>query len=225
MDSIPILSENKNECYAMQTRSQLKNLRNISMDKNEDYMKNKLLWNVEVTNKVQKKRGRPRKIIEEIKLQEQIKRRGRPRKVINKSPENDKKRKFAESEDESDSDPDYDIKQKPKANKKRNIIECRDQLTMRKDNYAYFVNSKGEPRDVGSKLLKKCGSRSRWKLDIANALINNKTDTTILRPFRRQMKSGHSKRRNPHFWNFTRRHRNVSISTPRDTDFWFPNRK
>ena len=43
MDSIPILSENKNECYAMQTRSQLKNLRNISMDKNEDYMKNKLL--------------------------------------------------------------------------------------------------------------------------------------------------------------------------------------
>ena len=53
----------------------------------------------------------------------------------------------------------------------KNIIECRDLLTMRKDNYAYFVSNKGEPRDVGSKLLKKCGSRSRWKLDIANALI------------------------------------------------------
>ena len=26
---------------------------------------------------------------------------------------------------------------------------------MRKDNYAYFVNNKGEPRDVGSKLLEK----------------------------------------------------------------------
>ena len=84
-------------------------------------MKNKLLINVEVTNEVKKKRGRPRKIIQEVKLQEQIKRRGRPRKRINKSPEIDKKRKFTESEEESDSDPDYDIKQKPKANKKRNI--------------------------------------------------------------------------------------------------------
>ena len=41
MDSIPILLENKNECYGMQTRSQLRNSRNISRDKNEDYMKNK----------------------------------------------------------------------------------------------------------------------------------------------------------------------------------------
>ena len=71
----------------MQTRSQLKNLRNINMDKNEDTMKNKLLRNVEATNKVQKKRGRPRKIIQEMKLQEPIEKRGRPRKVINKSPE------------------------------------------------------------------------------------------------------------------------------------------
>ena len=62
MDSIPILLENKNKCYAMQARSQLKNSRNISMDKNEDYMKNELLRNVEVTNEVKKKRGRPRKI-------------------------------------------------------------------------------------------------------------------------------------------------------------------
>ena len=117
--SIPLLLENKNECYAMQTRSQLKNSRNISMDKNEDYMKNKLLRNVEVTNKVQKKCGRPQKIIQEVKLQEQIKRRGRPRKCINKSPEINKKRKFTESEDETESDPDYDIKQKPKANQKK----------------------------------------------------------------------------------------------------------
>ena len=39
----------------------------------------------------------------------------------------------------------------------KNIIECRDQLTMRKDNYAYFVSNKGEPRDVGSKLLENYG--------------------------------------------------------------------
>ena len=102
----------------MQIRSQLKNSRNISMDKNEDNIKNKLLWNVEVTNKVQRKRGRPRKIIQEIKLQKPIERRGTPTKYLNKSPENDKKRKFMESEDESDSDPEYDVKQKPKANKK-----------------------------------------------------------------------------------------------------------
>ena len=112
MDSIPTLLENKKECYAMQTSGQLKNMRNINMDKNEDTNKNKLLRNVEVTNKVQKKRGRPRKIIQEVKLQEPFKKRGRPRKIINKSPENDKKRKFIESEDESDSDPDNDVKQK-----------------------------------------------------------------------------------------------------------------
>ena len=118
MDSIPILLENKNKCYAMQTTSQLKNSKNVS-NNNEDYMKNKLLRIVEVTNEVKRKRGRPRKIIQEVKLQEQIKRRGRPRKGINKSPEINKKRKFTESEDEFDSDPDYDIKQKPKASKKK----------------------------------------------------------------------------------------------------------
>ena len=113
MDSIPILLENKNKRYAMQTRSQLKNSKNIS-NNNEDNIKNKLIRNVAVTNNVQKKRGRPRKIIQQVKLQEQIKKRGRPRKCINKSPEINKTRKFMESEDESDSDPDYDIKQKPK---------------------------------------------------------------------------------------------------------------
>ena len=93
------------------------------MDKNEDDIKNKLLTNVEVTNKIQKKRGRPRKIIEEVKLQEPIKKRGRPRKVINKSPKNNKKRKFMESEDEFNSDPDYDVKQKLKANKKKKHVK------------------------------------------------------------------------------------------------------
>ena len=102
----------------MQNASQLKNSKYIS-NNNEDNIKNKLIRNVEVTNKVKRKRGRPRKIIQEVKLQEQIKRRSRPRKVMNKSPEINKKRKFTESEDESDSDPDYDIKQKPKAKKKR----------------------------------------------------------------------------------------------------------
>ena len=123
MDSIPTLLENKKECYAIQTRSQLKNFRNINMDKNKNTNKNKLLRNVEVTNKVQKKHGRPRKIIQEVKLQEPIKKRGRPRKVINKSPENDQKRKFIKSEDESDSDPDYDVKKKPKANEKKKYVK------------------------------------------------------------------------------------------------------
>ena len=50
IDSIPILLENKNKFYAMQTRSQLKKFTNINMDKNEDTMKNKLLKNVDVTN-------------------------------------------------------------------------------------------------------------------------------------------------------------------------------
>ena len=64
-------------------------------------------------------------------LQKPFKKRGRPRKVINKSPENDKKRKFIESEDESDSDPDYDVKQKPKANKKKkHVKENEDDLKM-----------------------------------------------------------------------------------------------
>ena len=45
----------------------------------------------------------------------------------------------------------------------KNIIECRDQLTIRKDNYAYFVSNKGECRDVGSKLLEKCGKLPNFK--------------------------------------------------------------
>ena len=37
----------------------------------------------------------------------------------------------------------------------KNIVECRDQLAMRKDNYAYFVSTNGTPRDNGSKTLEK----------------------------------------------------------------------
>ena len=111
----------------MQTRSKLKNTKKINIDENEDNIKNKLFRNVEALNKVQKKRGRPRKIIHEVKLQEPIKKRGRLRKVINKSHENDKKPKFMESEDESDSDLDYDVKQKPKENnKKKHFKENKD---------------------------------------------------------------------------------------------------
>ena len=128
MDSIPTLLEDKKECYTMQTRGQLKNLKNMNMDENEDTNKNKLLINVQVTNRVQKKRGRPRKIIQEVQLHEPIKKRGRPRKVRNESPENDEKRKFIESEDESDPDADYDIKQKLKASKKnRHVKENEDE--------------------------------------------------------------------------------------------------
>ena len=36
-----------------------------------------------------------------------------------------------------------------------NIIECRDKLAMRKDNYAHFILTKNEPRDNGSKILLK----------------------------------------------------------------------
>ena len=31
----------------------------------------------------------------------------------------------------------------------KNIVECRDQLTIRKDNYVYFVTTNGTPRDNG----------------------------------------------------------------------------
>ena len=54
-----------------------------------------------------------------MELKEPIKKRGEVRKYMNKSPENNKKRKFMESEDKSDSDLDYDVKQKPEANKKK----------------------------------------------------------------------------------------------------------
>ena len=45
----------------------------------------------------------------------------------------------------------------------KNIIEYRDQLKMRKDNYTYFVTDKGNPCNVGSKLLEKCGNLPNFK--------------------------------------------------------------
>ena len=57
-------------------------------------------------------------------------------------------------------------------------MESRDQLTMGKDNYAYFVTNKGEPHDVGSKLLKKCGkllnSKNLQKVIVQNLRKGNK---------------------------------------------------
>ena len=37
----------------------------------------------------------------------------------------------------------------------KNIVECRNQLTARKDNYVYFVTTNGTPRENGSKTLEK----------------------------------------------------------------------
>ena len=45
----------------------------------------------------------------------------------------------------------------------KNIVECRDQLTMRKNNYIYFVTTNGTPRDNGSKSLKKRGNLRKFK--------------------------------------------------------------
>ena len=45
----------------------------------------------------------------------------------------------------------------------KNVIECRDQLTMRKDNYAYFITTNGEPRDIGAKLLGKCNKLPKFE--------------------------------------------------------------
>ena len=128
MDLFLILLKNKNKCYALQNRSQLKDSKNINNTKNEDDIKNKFIRNFEVTSKVQKKRVRPPKPIQEVKLQKPIKRRGTPRKYINKSPEINKKRKFTESEDESDSYTDYDIKKKLQANKKKKHFKDHEEL-------------------------------------------------------------------------------------------------
>ena len=39
------------------------------------------------------------------------------------------------------------------SNPQKNVTECRDQLPMRRDNYAYFIITNGEPHDIGAKLL------------------------------------------------------------------------
>ena len=45
----------------------------------------------------------------------------------------------------------------------KNIFECCDQLTMRKDNYVYFVTTNGNPRDNVSKSLEKRGTLLKFK--------------------------------------------------------------
>ncbi|XP_033229129.1 protein PFC0760c-like [Belonocnema kinseyi] len=37
----------------------------------------------------------------------------------------------------------------------KNIVEYRDKMSMRKDNYLYFTTIEGEPRDLGSSILEK----------------------------------------------------------------------
>ena len=45
----------------------------------------------------------------------------------------------------------------------RNIIECRDQHKMRKDNHAYFISTKNELRDNGSEILLKRNELPQFK--------------------------------------------------------------
>ena len=40
------------------------------------------------------------------------------------------------------------------SNPQKNVIDCRDQLTIKKVNYAYFITTNGEPHDKGAKLRK-----------------------------------------------------------------------
>ena len=52
---------------------------------------------------------------------------------------------------------------KKNVNKWRNVVECRDQMIMRKDNYVYFLSSDGTPRDNGSKSLEKRNELPQFK--------------------------------------------------------------
>ena len=167
----------------------MKNSRNISMDKNEDNVKNKLIRNVEVTNKVQKKRRRPRKIIQEIKLQGPMKRRGIPREVINKSPGNDKKRKFMESEDESDSDPEYDVKTKQKANKKKKQVKENEDEELKEESYFESnsdLSSEDEKEEETQENLQNVGHESEneqlGRLVIENSQNSDEDHFTEERP-------------------------------------------
>ena len=45
----------------------------------------------------------------------------------------------------------------------KNIVECHDQLTIRKDNYVYFVKTNETLRDNGSKSLEKRGTLPKFK--------------------------------------------------------------
>ena len=45
----------------------------------------------------------------------------------------------------------------------KNIVECRDQLTMQKDNYLYFVTTNGTPQNNGLKTLEERGTLPKLK--------------------------------------------------------------
>ena len=51
-------------------------------------------------------------------------------------------------------------------NERRNVVECRNQLTMRRDNYVYFLSTDGTPRDNGSKSLER-----RNELQFKNVIL------------------------------------------------------
>ena len=54
-------------------------------------------------------------------------------------------------------------KLREKITTRKNIVECRDQLTVRKDNYAYFVTKNGAPLDNGSKTIEKRETFPKFK--------------------------------------------------------------
>ena len=63
--------------------------------------------------------------------------------------ENDNNLEFKENRPPPESPP-LNLKSTRQILMNKNIVECHDQLTMRKDNYVYFVTTTGNPRDNGS---------------------------------------------------------------------------
>ena len=53
--------------------------------------------------------------------------------------------------------------QREKIITRKNLLQCRDQLTMQKDNYTYFVTTNGTPRDNGSKTFEKRETLPKFK--------------------------------------------------------------
>ena len=78
---------------------------------------------------------------------------------------------------------------------RKNLVECRDQLTIRKDNYAYFVTTNGTPRDNGSKTLEKRETLPKFK-NLQNGIPKEtkKETTTILHfPLKKKLRTIYQK--------------------------------
>ena len=60
------------------------------------------------------------------------------------------------------------------------IVQCHDQLTMRKDNYAYFVTTNGTPRDNGSNTLEQRETLPKFKNLQKGIAQEIEKETTIL---------------------------------------------